>query len=146
MIAKKLAIQEETQTIKKGCCIPIIQDGETKRISYNTLKTMILSEVEQCISKVESTPFTIEVYENGELVEYTHGMTISKGSGGNSKVVVHCGDKTYLSVEGTNKGIYTGDRYIPFYYATTLDMSFYEIDTEKNILCLPINIKINVVE
>lgn len=43
MIAKKLAIQEETQTIKKGCCIPIIQDGETKRMTFNVFQESVFN-------------------------------------------------------------------------------------------------------
>lgn len=42
MIANKLAILDETDTIKDGCCIPILQDTETKRISYKNLRDDIL--------------------------------------------------------------------------------------------------------
>lgn len=42
MIANKLAILDETDTIKDGCCIPVLQDTETKRISYKNLRDDIL--------------------------------------------------------------------------------------------------------
>lgn len=155
MIANKLSILEETSTIKDGCCIPVLQDTETKRISYNTLKNMILSEVEQCISKVDSTPLkNVQVYDNDVLMEYTENMTVHKNTSGKTKFSFDCDGKTYLvkDIYTTSSGevkttynVYNTTKNLPFYTARQYEYFFYEIDEEKNILCQPIKYIFNSV-
>ena len=41
MDATKISELPEATTIKDGCCIPLVQDGETKKIYYSTLKPAI---------------------------------------------------------------------------------------------------------
>lgn len=55
MIAKKLAIQEETKTIKNGCCFVILQDGETKRIPFKCINDVIQNAIEENQKAIEES-------------------------------------------------------------------------------------------
>lgn len=60
MIAKKLAIQEETTKLKDGCCIVVIQDGETKRMSYKTFLDVMQKTIEESKKVVKTVKLTAD--------------------------------------------------------------------------------------
>lgn len=63
MIAKKLAIQEETTKLKDGCCIVVIQDGETKRMSYKTFLDVMQNTVEESKKEYKTVKLTADSLE-----------------------------------------------------------------------------------
>lgn len=79
MIANKLAILEETETIKDGCCIPVLQDTETKRISYKNLKDSINNSskivknltvsVSDGVGSIKPTDLGLEKFDTGAIIQ-----------------------------------------------------------------------------
>ena len=61
MIANKLSILEETETLKNGCCIPVLQDTETKKISFNNLKKQLSAVKKFTVSVTANVPTYIDV-------------------------------------------------------------------------------------
>lgn len=107
MIAKKLAIQEETKIIKNGCCIPIIQDGETKRIPFSVLKNHFeQGETSPQYYEIETENTNINIL-NGWGVLYNNVMYITLGfiSKTDSDTLL---DDVFLPSPYSNISIYTG--------------------------------------
>lgn len=41
----KISELEEVNELYDGCCMPIVQNGETKKVTYNTLKEQVINEI-----------------------------------------------------------------------------------------------------
>ena len=101
----KISQLDPVNELYDGCCFPIVQNGETKKVTYDTFKDQLLSEVSQTEITVGTTttgePGTnASVVNSGTATAPILDFTIPKGEKGDKGDQGQQGEKGEQGVQG----------------------------------------------
>lgn len=107
---RKISELDEVEELQDGCCIPVVSNGETKKIYYGNLEAGLLAKVTSDKQYVHNQKTSAEVWEINHNLNKYPAVTVVDSAG--SKVVGECDYIDLNNVRLTFKGAFSGKAYL----------------------------------